>query len=182
MTPAPRRRRTHCLPRHRPRLSPPDPQCPDRRPEEENHFHDSHRKARLQHRTGLVQIIRQGIPRLCAVKPERTQGDVFAIAVPVFAVGICDEAQFVDTGDEGTEEEEVNEGDEDRRALCGGVAYHRVEAPEDSNHADYEENKDVDWGDLVGFEEAVDEVGLPRVSMLFGIWQGLRWRDVPAFQ
>jgi len=90
--------------------------------------------------------------------------------VPVAAVGVCDEAQFVDARDEGAEEEEVHKGDEDRGALCGGVADHRVEAPEDGDDADDEENEDVDWGDLVGFEESVDEVGLHRVSILFGIW------------
>lgn len=80
--------------------------------------------------------------------------------MPVAAVGVCDEAQFVDAGDEGAEEEEVDEGDEDGGALCGGVADHGVDAPKDGDDADDEEDEDVDWGDYVGFEEAVDEVGL----------------------
>lgn len=160
VAPAPRRRRApHFLPRHRPRLTPPDPQRPERRPEEENNLHDPHCKARLQHRTGLVQIICERVPCLRAIEPERAQGDVFAVAVPVSAVRVCDEAQFVDAGDEGAEEEEVDEGDKDGGAFCGGVADHRVNAPEDGDDTDDEEDEDVDWGDYVGFEEAVDEVG-----------------------
>lgn len=174
VAPAPRRRRApHFLPRHRPRLTPPDPQRPKRRPEEENNLHDPHCKARLQHRTGLVQIICERVPCLRAIEPERAQGDVFAVAVPVSAVRVCDEAQFVDAGDEGAEEEEVDEGDKDGGAFCGGVADHRVNAPEDGDDTDDEEDEDVDWGDYVGFEEAVDEVGLNCVSMLFGILWGL---------
>lgn len=102
--------------------------------------------------------------------------------MPVAAVGVCDESQFIDARDEGAEEEEVDEGDENRGALRGGVTDHRVKAPEDGDHTDDEEDEDIHWGDLVGFEEAVDEVSLRRVSILFGIWQGLRWGDVPAFQ
>lgn len=92
--------------------------------------------------------------------------------MPVAAVGVSDEAQFVDAGDKGAEEEEVDEGDEDCGALCSSMADHRVEAPEDGNDTDDEEDEDVDWGDYVGFEEAVDEVGLVVLVYRSG-WKGL---------
>lgn len=67
---------------------------------------------------------------------------------------------MVDGGDEGAEEEEVDEGDEDGGAFSSCVADQCVDGPEDGGDADYEEDEDVDWGDLVCFYVAVDEVGL----------------------
>lgn len=79
------------------------------------------------------------------------------------AISVRDEAQLVDSCDESADEEEVDEGDEERGALGVRIADERVEAPKDGDHADYEENQDVGWGDLVGFEIAVDEVSLFRM-------------------
>ena len=80
--------------------------------------------------------------------------------MPVAAVGVGDEAELVDGRDEGAKEEEVDEGDEYRGAFGGCVADQCVDGPEDGDDADYEEDEDVDWGDLVCFDVAVDEVGL----------------------
>lgn len=95
----------------------------NRRPEEKQRLHDPNRKACLQHRTGLIQVLRQGIPCMCTVCPKRAQGDVdVRVAVPVAAVGVGDEAELVDGCDEGAEEEEVDEGDEDGGAFGCCVA------------------------------------------------------------
>ena len=80
--------------------------------------------------------------------------------MPVAAVGVGDEAELVDGCDEGAEEEEVDEGDENGGAFGGCVADQCVDGPEDGDDADYEEDEDVDRGDLVCLDVAVDEVGL----------------------
>lgn len=65
----------------------------DCRPEEKQRLHDPNRKTRLQHRTGLIQILCQWVPRVGAVCPKRAQRDVdVRVAVPVAAVGVGDEA------------------------------------------------------------------------------------------
>lgn len=59
------------------------------RPHEEERLHDTHRKRRLQHRTALIQLAREWIPRLLTVQTERAQRfiDGIGAAVPVVAVG-----------------------------------------------------------------------------------------------
>lgn len=70
------------------------------------------------------------------------------------------EAQLVDGGDEGAEEEEVHEDDEYRGAFGGFESDERVQTPEDGDHGDDEEDEHVDGGDLVGFLVGIDEIGL----------------------
>lgn len=47
----------------------------ERRPNEEDHFHDSKRKGSLQHGTGLVDLERQRVVHLSTVLAKGTQGD-----------------------------------------------------------------------------------------------------------
>lgn len=54
------------------------------------------------------------------------------------AVCVCDKTKLVDACDESAEEEEVDEGDEDCRALGCREADERVEGPEDGEGADDE--------------------------------------------
>lgn len=102
-----------------PTIKPNRPEC---RPREENHLHDPQRKASLEHPARLVQVIREVVPGLPPVSAKGAQRDIHASAVPVAAVGGCDEAELVDGCDKGAEEEEVDEGDEGGGALGCGVA------------------------------------------------------------
>lgn len=149
-----------------------------RRPEEEDRLHDAHGECGLQHRAGLIDV--QGVVvDVLAILAERPEGYPHRAAVPVGAVGIGDEAQLVDAGNEGAEEEEVHKGDEDGRALGGGEADERVDGPEDGDDADDEEHEHVGGRQHVGFQVAIDEVGLRvgrRVSMIRS-WSRKRcWR------
>lgn len=76
------------------------------------------------------------------------------------AIGVCDKAQLVDARDECADEAHVEEGDKERRALSRGEPDQGINAPEDGDHADDEEDQDVRRGEHVGFEVAIDEVGL----------------------
>ena len=102
-------------------LMPMHKQRKGRRPEEENRIHNPKRKRRLQHRAGLINIQTQRIIALATNIPKRTQGDVERSTGELRAVCICNPAELVDTCYEGTYEAEVDEGDEDGGAFCGGV-------------------------------------------------------------
>ena len=86
-------------------------------PDKEDRLHNTHRKARLQHRASLVNVQFKRVACLLAVLAERAKRNPDAVAGPVSAVCICDEAQLVDAGDECAEEKHVDERDEDCRAL-----------------------------------------------------------------
>lgn len=90
-----------------------DEQCQEGGPGKEDYFHDSQRKASLQHCAGLVDVQRQRVVHLRAVLAEGTEGDPDGTAIPVCAVGVCDEAQLVDSCDESAEEAHIKEGDEE---------------------------------------------------------------------
>ena len=94
----------------------------DSRPEEENRLHNTQRKTRLQHCTRLVNIHRKRVPRPLAVDPERAERDSDGASAPVGAVRGCDKAELVDGGDEGSEEEQIDEGDEGGGAFGGGMS------------------------------------------------------------
>lgn len=133
---------------------------PERCPGEEHHFHNAERKAGLQHPAGLVRIVGERVVGALSVRSERPQGDPYSAPVPVSAVGIGNEAQLVDSGDEGAEKEQVHEADEGGGALGRRVSDQRVEAPEDGNRANDEKDEYVHGGNNVGFEIPIDEVGL----------------------
>ena len=112
----------------------------DRRPHEEEHLHDANRKRRLQHRACLLEVLGERVPGLFAREAEGTQGliDCVGAAGPVTAVCGADETQLVDRGNEGTEEAEVDEDDEDRRAFGRVQPDEGVQTPEDGHHGDDE--------------------------------------------
>lgn len=103
-----------CLLNHNPMVRIPviDPKRDNRRPEEEQDFHDPDRKASLQHATCLVQVVRERVIHLPTRESEWSECVIDTATVPAAAVGVCDEAQLVYACDEGAEEEEVDEGDE----------------------------------------------------------------------
>lgn len=85
----------------------------ERSPDKEDDLHDPQRKGSLQHRAGLVDLQRQRVVHLPAVLTKGPEGHPDRAAVPVRAVGVGDEAQLVDTCDEGAEETHVDEGDKE---------------------------------------------------------------------
>lgn len=84
-------------------------QCEESSPDKEDRLHNTHRKASLQHRASFVNVQFQRVVGLFAELAERAQRNPDAVAGPVSAVCVCDEAQLVDTGDECAEEEHVDE-------------------------------------------------------------------------
>lgn len=136
-----------------------DKECQDSRPEEEHRLHDPQRKARFQHRAGLIDLQVQVVLVFVTKVPKRAKRHPHRAAIPVSAIGVRDEAELVDSSDESAEEKKVDEGDEERRALRCRMADERIEGPEDGDHTDNEKHQDVGRGDLVCFEIAVDEVG-----------------------
>ncbi len=81
----------------------------------EDAIHDPERKGSLQHRTVLVRIQAEGRISADTIVIDG-EGEV-AVGFESSAVGSGDVAQFVDAGDEGAHEAEIDEGDEE-----GGVA------------------------------------------------------------
>jgi len=79
--------------------------------EKENTIHNPKRKARLQHRTLLIGRKVQSVNRRT---PKYAKANLVCISGGnVCTVLMCDAAEFVDTGDERTDETEVDEGDEE---------------------------------------------------------------------
>lgn len=120
----------------------------------EDAVHDPERKARLQHRAILIRV--QAEWRISAdaivVDGEREVAVVFESG----AVGSGDVAQFVDAGDEGANEAEVDEGDEEG-GVTGGFAAE-------------------DGGDGPGGgEDGNDEEDSERTFVSSGIIQVRRW-------
>lgn len=155
-----------------------DNECQDSRPEEEHRLHDPQRKARFQHRAGLIDLQVQVVLVFVTKVPKRAKRHPHRAAIPVSAIGVRDEAELVDSSDESAEEKKVDEGDEERRALRCRMADERIEGPEDGDHTDNEKHQDVGRGDLVCFEIAVDEVGL--FGML-GSWKCICQTSIDAY-
>lgn len=89
------------------------------RPKEKHRLHNAQRETRLQHRARLVNIHRKRVSRAFAVYPERAERDSDCACAPVGTVCGCDKAKLVDGGDERSEEEQVDEGDEGGGAFGG---------------------------------------------------------------
>lgn len=121
-----------------------------------------------------------------ARKAEGAQRPVDGLGAPIPVVAVCraDETQFVDGGDESTEETQVNEDDEDCGAFRRAEADQSVETPENSDHGDDEEDQDRDGGDLVRLEESIDKEGLSYLVSFFCSSIALVHirSNIPAFQ
>lgn len=131
-------------------------------PEEEDNFNDPQCKAGLQHRASLVNVEGQRVIGPVAVVSEGTQRNVNRATIPMRATGPCNKSQLVDTRNESTEEQEIDESDKHGGALGGRKADQGIEAPESCNDADDEEDENVGGGNLVRIEVAIDEVCLDR--------------------
>lgn len=135
-------------------------QSQQRRPEEKQGLHDSERKACLQHGARLFHVQRKRVIGAPPVLAERAERDPDGAAVPVRAVCASDEAELIDSGNEGAEEEKIDESDENGGIFGGFEADQCVDGPEDGNGADDEEDQDVRRGQHVGFDVAVNEPSL----------------------
>lgn len=87
-------------------------------PSKEDDLHDAHSEGSLQHGTGFVDMQCERVTRAETIFTEGAERDPDRTGVPVAAVGGSDEAEFVDSGNEGTHEAEVDEGDEEGGAFC----------------------------------------------------------------
>lgn len=158
-------------------VTPPSDRLPDHRvvvgamhendddggPDEEERLHDSEREASLEHGACFVQVFSKGIVGFGPIGPERAQRDVDRPSIPVPAVRVRDEPELVDTGYERTEEEKIDEGDEARRALCGGEPKESVDSPKNSDHTNDEHDKDIGWSQLICLQVAINKVRLSRM-------------------
>jgi len=129
----------------------------DERDEEEDRVHDPERPRRLQHRAVLVDVYR---PRQIAVDAEVAKGaqaDVDGRGGEIGAVRIADAAQLVVGGDEGTDEAEVDEGDEEGGAAGGAEAEEGRDRPGAGEDGDDEEDEDVGWREFIYRVVARDE-------------------------
>jgi len=107
------------------------------RDKEEDTVHNAERETRLQHRTGLVGIDVEALDA-CSHGAEingvrRARGDLGA-------VGVRDEAQFVDARDKGTNEADVDEGHEEGVGFGAVVGEERADGPGGTEHRGYEED------------------------------------------
>lgn len=102
--------------------------------------HDSENPRRLQHGTRAVDIERR---EASGDGPSECAGAVLISSGPVGAVGIGDVAQSDDGADEGTDEEEVDKGDEACRVFGTAVEEQRPDGPRDRQCRYYEEYQDI---------------------------------------
>lgn len=108
---------------------------------EKDAIHDAESKARLQHGAILVDVEVEGRGAADAVVVDG-EGEV-AIGRETGAAGFCNVAKFVDPGDEGADEAEVDEGDEEGGFAGGFAAEHGRDGPrgrQDGDDEEYTEN------------------------------------------
>lgn len=167
----------HSLLHHRIMMMPMDQQRKKRCDKEKHHFHDTNGKGRLEHGTSLVKVWCFARIHNRSEWTERYGGSTIT---PACAGSAGDEAQLIDSRDQGAEETQIKECDEDGRAARAAEAEDGVDAPEDGDCADDEEDEDVGWGELVCVEEAIDKVCLAH--LLVWINHIVCEADVPACQ
>lgn len=122
---------------------------------EEDTIHDSESEARLKHRARLIEVDREGTRRAGTT---RAHVDAeLTVGADTRTILLGDAAELVYAGYEGSDEAEIDKGDED-----GGFAGRlpTVESgnrPGGSKNRDDEEGQDVSWCKLVCFRKAMDE-------------------------
>lgn len=125
--------------------------------EEEDAVHDAEGEAGLEQRAVLVDVDVEAIERHAA---DLAQRDIQARGLGDGAAALVgDEAQLVHGGDQGTDEAEINQGHEERVALCAAVAEEGVDAPCCAEDRDDEQDEDECWSEDVMGSVEVDEVG-----------------------
>ncbi|KAI9642424.1 hypothetical protein NHQ30_009229 [Ciborinia camelliae] len=135
--------------------APPDRTSQETRDGKEDTIHDTKSKAGLQHGAGLLDLHAHAMDIGAAKRPEI---DIVPRAiVHGCAVGVRDEAQCVDAGDERPHETEIDEGDEERVVARAVVREEGGDRPGASEHGHDEEDQDVVWGEGVVGGVDVDE-------------------------
>ena len=123
--------------------------------EKEDAIHYAKCKARLQHRAILIGIEMEGRISADAIIIDG-HGEV-TVCGEACAVCVGDVAKFVDAGDEGADEAEVDEGDEDGGIAGGFATENGYDGPGGGQDGDDEENTGglrKFWGNL---EKALEE-------------------------
>lgn len=138
------------------------------RKSKEDNVHDSKRPTGLEHPTGLIGLpseIRHG--DMIGGVPDGTRGRIDT-------VGVGNAPELVDSGDEGSHEGEVDEGD--KLGICGGavVAEEGGDGPCDGEDNDNEEDENRVGGEGVVNDEDVDEPGEHAQGGDLDIW----WLDL----
>lgn len=133
--------------------------------EEKEDIHDAKHPRGLEHGAVLVDVGREPRAGLLAVVPERADLDVDGRGLEVGAAGAVDGAEFVDGGDEGADEAEVDKGDEEGGAAGRAETEEGAEGPGAGEDRDNEEDEDRGRRELVVGLEAIDEPGLVRKSV-----------------
>lgn len=107
--------------------------------EEEDTVHDTKSKAGFEHSTALIHI--HTIP----IDTDTEDGKRTLPLAALFefgAVPVGDTAELIDSADEGTDEEKVDEGDEAGGVLCTRVQEQRSYCPCCPEHGDNEKDED----------------------------------------
>ena len=106
--------------------------------EKEDAIHNPERKARLQHRTRLIRIQGKGLRSTNTV---RSKGNRDPGSIVGEAGAVCGgyATKFVDAGDEGTNEAEVDEGNEDGGITCRFAPEEGYDGPDGTEGGDDEE-------------------------------------------
>lgn len=81
--------------------------------EEQDGVHDSKCPGCGQHPAVLRNVVRPLRSSLFAIVTERTDRHVDTRSTEVFATGVVDATKLVDSSDEGTDEAEIDEGNEE---------------------------------------------------------------------
>ncbi|KAL8642703.1 MAG: hypothetical protein Q9228_000633 [Teloschistes exilis] len=109
-----------------------------RRDGEEDAIHDAKRKARLQHGAILVDVEVEGRGAADAIVVDG-EGEA-AVGGEVGTTGVRDAAEFVDSGDKGPDEAEIDEGGEEGGFASGFAAEHGRDSPCGGQDRDDEED------------------------------------------
>ncbi|TGO85660.1 hypothetical protein BPOR_0375g00090 [Botrytis porri] len=145
-------------------ISPPPPLLPlphhtsqQTRYEKENTIHDSKRKTGFEHRTRFIHFDSHSINIRIS---KGSEIDVVSGGVcEMRTVGIGDEAELVDAGDESAYETEIDERNEEGVGAGAVVGEEGCDGPGAGEHGDDEEHEDVVGGESVVGCVDVDEEG-----------------------
>lgn len=122
--------------------------------EETKHFHNTDRKACLQHAASFIDVW----PQIARLYSEWAKAQKHRVGIPIGTVRVRDEIKLIYARNERTEESKVNQGHKRGGSLRGRTADHSVKCPEDSNHTDNEEDQNIVRCQLIVVHKAIDKV------------------------
>jgi len=125
--------------------------------EKENTVHDAERPAGLQHRASLVD--RKAIAAIGHGAENAKAGCVGVVCCDRGALVAADASESVDGANEGTNEEEVNDGDKEAVGFGTVVGEEGCDGPDGTEDRDDEEHEDRVGCQGVGLHVEMHEVG-----------------------